>query len=208
MNRGRFITLEGGEGVGKTSALDAIAARLEAHGVRVLVTREPGGTALGESLRAILLQNGIIHPHAELLMMFAARVQHVRQVILPALEAGTWVVSDRFVDASYAYQGGGRGIAENTIEDLEAWCLDGLTPDLTLLIDAPIEVGMARVQQRGNLDRFEAEALDFQQRVRDAYRRRAARFPGRIATVDGSATAEDVRRRLTEILDERFAGGW
>lgn len=208
MSPGRFITLEGGEGVGKTSSLEAIAGHLAARGVELVTTREPGGTLLGEALRELLLRGRGLRPEAELLMMFAARVQHVHDVIMPALVAGRWVLSDRYTDASYAYQGGGRGIAPGTIEFLETWALSGLRPDLTLLLDAPVEIGMQRVRQRGAMDRFESESADFQQRVRQAYRMRAQAFPERIRVIDAARAIDRVREDIVRELERRFANDW
>lgn len=205
MNSGRFITLEGGEGVGKTTCLATVAERIRAGGRDVVVTREPGGTHLGEGLRTLLLHSQQLAIEAELLMMFAARVQHVREVILPALARGCWVVSDRFTDSSYAYQGGGRGVPAASLQFLEHFLPDALQPDLTLLLDAPVEVGLARARARGGTDRFESEALAFQERVRDAYLERAAAFPERIVVIDASAPAEAVRSHILAVLEHRCA---
>lgn len=196
MTRGRFITLEGGEGVGKSTHLAAVAAFLEAQGRRVVATREPGGTPLGEKVRAIFLGEGDIAPKAELLLVFAARAQHLRDVIKPALASGAWVVCDRFTDASYAYQGGGRGIAWEDIRQIEAQVQQGLTPDLTLLLDAPLEIGMARAKRRGPADRMEAETLAFFERVRAAYLRLAAEQPQRIKLVDAAPPLAIVQAAL------------
>ncbi|WP_139556176.1 dTMP kinase [Methylotetracoccus oryzae] len=205
MNSGRFITLEGGEGVGKTTCLEAVAERIRAWGREVVVTREPGGTQLGEGLRALLLHGEHVCVEAELLMMFAARVQHVREVIWPALARGCWVVSDRFTDSSYAYQGGGRGVPAANLRFLEQFLPGALQPDLTLLLDAPVEVGRARALARGGTDRFESEALVFQERVRDAYLERAAAFPERIVVIDASGPAGAVRCHLLAALEQRCA---
>jgi dTMP kinase len=169
--KGLFITLEGGEGVGKTTNLAFIQHFLESKGMTVVVTREPGGTVLAEKLRGLLLenQNELISEKTELLLMFAARAQHLKNVIEPALESGDWVLCDRFTDATYAYQGGGRGIDTNLIAWLEQFVQDELCPDLTLLFDAPIELGMQRAKKRGALDRFENEQLEFFNKVRTAY---------------------------------------
>lgn len=204
MTRGRFLTLEGGEGVGKTSGLDCIRERLEQWGIDVIVTREPGGTSLGERLRELILGSYDVCPEAELLMIFAARVQHVRYVILPALAAGRWVLSDRFTDASYAYQGGGRGVPETTIRCLEERTLNSLEPDLTFLLDAPVDVGLARAQSRGAMDRFENEGKNFLDRVRRAYLGRAQRFPDRIVVIDAGHPADQVRFELVTQLQKRF----
>ncbi len=155
--RGKFIVLEGGEGLGKSTNLEWIRGRLETQGVPVKVTREPGGTQFGEKLRALLLDAHTgteILPATELLLMFAARAQHLHEVIRPALESGAWVVCDRFTDASYAYQGGGRGLSAAHIEYLERWIQNGLLPDMVLLFDAPVEIGLQRSRKRGAADRF------------------------------------------------------
>ncbi|MEW4365093.1 dTMP kinase [Aliikangiella maris] len=199
---GKFISLEGSEGVGKTTSLNFIRDLIESKGHKVLVTREPGGTPLAEDLRATLLANRkeIIEPDAELLMMFAARSQHVKQAIMPALESGTWVLSDRFIDASYAYQGGGRGIPFERIAELENWTLDGFKPDLTILLDMSVEEGMTRTRQRGKPDRFETEKMAFYEEVRNAYLLRARRDPERIHLIDASPDIETVQRSLQSLL--------
>lgn len=205
MNRGRFITLEGGEGAGKSSSLACIGEALRRRGIDVIFTREPGGTVFGERLRELVLaHDDPVCAEAELLTMFAGRVEHVRQVIAPALEAGKWVLSDRFTDASYAYQGGGRGVSPAIIRALEEWSLGGLVPDLTFLLDVSVDVGMARVRSRGASDRFEAEGMDFQNRVRQAYLERARECSDRIVLIDAGLTAETVHRHLVEQLHERF----
>lgn len=160
---GRFITLEGGEGVGKTTNMACIQALLEEQNIPLLLTREPGGTALAENIRQLLLdeEQESIAPQTELLMMFAARAQHIKHVITPALEQGTWVLCDRFTDATYAYQGGGRSMALSSIQWLENFVQGDLRPDLTLLLDAPIQLGMQRAQKRGKLHRFESEKWHF-----------------------------------------------
>jgi dTMP kinase len=173
--------------------------------VDLVVTREPGGTALGERLRELLLGSSTICPEAELMMIFAARIQHVRDVIEPALRAGRWVLSDRFVDASYAYQGGGRQVSTDAIRMLEHWTLAGLEPDLTLLLDASVEVGLNRVQNRGVSDRFESAGVEFLERVRTAYLQRACEFPDRIVVVDAARPLELVQRDLVARLKERLA---
>ena len=197
----RFITLEGGEGVGKTTNLDFIEHYLRSRGIDVLRTREPGGTPMGEGVRDLLLQSGTMDRWAELLLVFAARAQHISEVIRPALAAGQWVLSDRFTDASHAYQGGGRGLDPAVIEQLETWVQQGLQPDLTLLLDAPVELGMARARRRGQTDRFEAERLDFFKNVRAAYLARAERFPERIRRVDASGSLAEVQARIALHLE-------
>jgi dTMP kinase len=200
--RGRFITLEGSEGSGKSTNLAYVRARLEQEGKPVLVTREPGGTPLGEQLRALLLdhRNGDMASDTELLLMFAARAQHLHQVILPALAAGTWVLCDRFTDATYAYQGGGRGIPTERIAALEAWVQGELRPDLTLILDLPPAVGLTRAGNRSEPDRFEREQQDFFERVRRGYLARVAEAPARCRVVDASRTLPEVQAQLDEAL--------
>ncbi len=203
--RGRFISLEGGEGVGKTSSLDCISGWLGDRGIEVVITREPGGTALGERLRELILGYDDLAAEAELLLIFAARAQHAREVIAPALAAGRWVLSDRFTDASYAYQGGGRGIAVGMIRALEEWTVGTLEPDLTFLLDAPVETGLARARTRGEMDRFESAGRPFLQRVRQAYLDRAGNCPQRIVVIDAGRSRESVRRDIQAHLQGRFA---
>jgi len=209
MNKGFFVTLEGGEGVGKTTNLGFVREFLEAQGLRVVVTREPGGTLVGEKIRDIFLGDQDIAPATELLLVFAARAQHLRDVIEPALASGAWVVCDRFTDASYAYQGGGRGVAIEFIRGLEAQVQQGRTPDLTLLFDAPVEIGMARAKRRGPSDRMEAETLAFFERVRGAYLRVAGDCPQRVKTIDAARplgeVQEAIARHLSQALREFHA---
>lgn len=202
--KGKFITLEGSEGVGKTTSLNFVKSLIEEKGHRVLVTREPGGTPLAEDLRATLLSNReeIVEPDSELLLMFAARVQHVNQVITPALNAGDWVICDRFVDASYAYQGGGRGIPVEKIRSLEQWSLGDFKPDLTILLDMSVEEGMERTRLRGSPDRFETEKLQFFEKIRRAYLDRANSEPSRIKIIDASPSIEDVQKSLRSLVQE------
>ncbi len=202
--RGRFITLEGLEGSGKSTNLAHLKARLEAAGTPVLVTREPGGTPIGEQIRELLLdhRNDGMHPDTELLLMFAARAQHLQQVILPALEAGTWVVSDRFTDASYAYQGGGRGMPEERIAALEAFVQGGLQPDLTLILDLPVATGLERAGKRSAPDRFEREQAEFFERVRAVYLARARRWPARYRVIDAGRPLPEVMAQLDAVIDE------
>lgn len=193
---GRFITLEGGEGAGKSTLLAGLRAHLEGRGVALVQSREPGGSALGEALRDIVLdpvQRGLC-AESELLLMFAARAQLVREIIVPALAAGRWVLCDRYVDASYAYQGGGRGQPMERIAALEAWACAGLQPDLTLLLDLPVATGRARAEGRGAADRIEVEADGFFERVRAVYRARAAAAPQRFRVIDASQSAAAVLR--------------
>jgi len=196
---GLFITLEGVDGAGKSSHLDWLGDWFRQRGRAVRMTREPGGTPVGEHLREIVLHQAM-HPDTEALVMFAARREHIERVIRPALAAGEVVISDRFTDASFAYQCGGRGLAEARLEVLEDWVQEGLQPDLTLLFDVPTEVAAARLAGAREPDRFERERGDFHARVRAAYLRRAQAHPERIRVIDGSRTLEDVRRQLAAIL--------
>lgn len=201
---GRFITLEGGEGVGKSSNLECIRRHLETAGKTVLVTREPGGTPLGEEIRALLLghRQEDMSVDTELLLLFAARAQHLATVIRPALAEGRWVLCDRFTDATYAYQGGGRGIDPQRIATLEQWVQGELRPDLTLLLDAPVTVGLARVQGRaGEADRFEREESAFFERVRASYLEQARRFPARYRIIDATQPLDAVQADLRRTLD-------
>jgi dTMP kinase len=197
---GLFITLEGVDGAGKSSHLDWLADWFRARGRVVRMTREPGGTALGERLREIVLHEAM-HPETEALVMFAARREHLAQVILPALAAGEVLISDRFTDASFAYQCGGRGLPEARLELLETWVQGDLQPDLTLLFDVPTEIAAARLANAREPDRFERERSDFHARVRAAYLRRAAAHPERIQVIDGGVSLEQVREQLLEILE-------
>lgn len=199
--RGKFITLEGIDGAGKSSHVEWLAEHLRARGHRVEVTREPGGTPLGEKLRELLL-NDPMHLETETLLMFAARREHLAQRIEPALAEGAWVICDRFSDATYAYQGGGRGLDRAKCQILEHWVHQHLQPDLTLLFDLPLEVARERIAlAQRHLDRFEQERADFHERVRQAYLERAHAHPGRIRVIDAQRTLSDIRQHLTEILD-------
>ena len=202
-NRGMFVTLEGSEGVGKTTSLNFIKAYIESHGHKVVTTREPGGTPMAEEIRDILLleRDEKVDEQTELLLMFAARCQHVSQVINPALDAGHWVLCDRFVDASYAYQGGGRGINFSKIEEIEKFCLGDFKPDLTILLDMSVEEGIARTKKRGAADRFEIEKMDFYENIRQAYLKRAAQEPHRVKTVDAQPNIEIVQASLKNVLE-------
>ncbi|QKT04839.1 dTMP kinase [Ectothiorhodospiraceae bacterium 2226] len=201
--RGRFITLEGIEGAGKTSQLAAAAGYVESQGRRVITTREPGGTRLGEGVRAVLLDPRYtgMTPEAELLLIFAARAEHVRRVIEPALAQGTWVICDRFTDASYAYQGGGRGMAPERIAILEDWVQGDLRPDLTVLFDLPVQLGLRRAGSRSAADRFEQEQAAFFERVAEAYRARAEAHPERYRILDATAAPEAVENALRGALE-------
>lgn len=200
--RGKFITLEGGEGVGKSTNMEFIRDLLEQQGYSVVLTREPGGTELAEKIRALLLDKNseAITPTAELLLMFAARAQHIAQVIEPALQQGQWVLCDRFTDATFAYQGGGRDMDGQTIAWLEQCVQGDLRPDLTLLLDAPVETGMRRAQQRSESDRFEQERLDFFERVRQAYLQLAQQHPQRIKIINAGQALAQVQRDITEVI--------
>ena len=198
---GKFISLEGVDGAGKSTHLEYLAQYLRDKGRTVVLTREPGGTELGERLRELLLHRGAMHADTEALLMFAARREHVEQVIKPALARGDWVISDRFTDASYAYQCGGRGIAEQRLTQLEDWVLQGFKPSLTLVFDVPAEVAAQRRGQAREADRFEQEARDFFQRVRDAYLARARREPQRIKVIDADRPIAVIRQDLAQILE-------
>ena len=202
----KFITLDGIDGAGKSTNLAVIKNWFEQRQLPVLFTREPGGTPVGEALREILLnpatQAGL---RTETLMMFAARCQHIEEVIQPALARGVHVVSDRFTDATFAYQGGGRGVAAADIETLENWVQGSLRPDLTLLLDVPLEVSMARIAETREKDRFEQETADFFTRVRDAYLQRAAAAPERYALIDSNRERAAVSLSIEHALDTLFA---
>lgn len=198
--RGLFITLEGVDGAGKSSHTDWLVEHFRARGRVVRHTREPGGTPVGERLREIVLHEPM-HAETEALIMFAARREHLEQVILPALARGEVVISDRFTDASFAYQCGGRGLPEARLEILERWVHETTQPDLTLLFDVPDEVARARLAAARSPDRFERESRDFFERVRAAYLRRAERHPERIRVIDGTRTLDQVRADLAKILE-------
>ena len=201
--RGQFITLEGIEGCGKSTQLARVRDRLQAAGLAVEVTREPGGTAIGEAIRALLLDpdNGAMSQDCELLLMFAARAQHLAERIRPALAQGVWVISDRFTDSSFAYQGGGRGLAAERIRALETWTQRGLQPDLTLLLDARPTTAMGRVGTRGGKDRFEREAMEFFERVRAAFLDRARADPARFEVIDAEGDVAQVAGRVERVVD-------
>lgn len=201
--RGRFITMEGIEGAGKSSHIDAIRARLEERGHRVVVTREPGGAPLSEAVRALLLDpdNHGMHADTELLLVFAARAEHLAKTIRPALEKGAWVVCDRFTDATYAYQGGGRGIDARRIAALEEWVQGDLRPDLVLVLDLEPEAGLKRAAERSAKDRFEQEDAEFFRRVRQSYLERAKAHPDRYRIIDASDDEQRVRKAIMQILD-------
>ncbi len=204
---GLLITLEGGEGAGKSTLLTAVRDILAERGIDVVLTREPGGTEVGEAVRQLLLDpkfHGLC-AESELLLMFAARAQLVRELIIPALAQGQWVLSDRFTDASYAYQGGGRGQPTDRIAELERWAAAGLTPALTLLLDLPVAQGLQRTSSRASSDRIEMENATFFEKVRAAYRQRAAAYPKRYRVIDASRSLDEVvaeaRHALLVFLD-------
>lgn len=208
MKLGRFITLEGGEGVGKSTNLQFIEQILLERQIEVVITREPGGTELAERIRKLLLEKSdeLITSQAELLLMFAARAQHIQHVILPAMQQGRWVLCDRFTDATYAYQGGGRNMDVNMIAWLEQLVQGSLRPNLTLLLDAPVEIGMRRAMHRGKLDRFETEKIDFFQRVRQAYLERASLDQNRYSIIDASLPLIEVQAQITQAIDKLCTG--
>lgn len=201
--RGCFVTLEGIEGAGKSTQLAVVCQLLEARGLQVVRTREPGGVPIAERIRALLLDpaNQGMAATAELLLLFAARAEHLERCIRPALAAGTWVVSDRFTDATYAYQGGGRGVDADRIAVLEGLIQGSLRPDLTLLLDLPAAEGLSRARQRSTADRFEAEALGFFERVRQAYLERAELEPGRVRRIDARDDLAIVSERVRGVVD-------
>lgn len=208
MNRPCFITVEGIEGAGKTTCLNLIEQRIRQRDYELLVTREPGGTALGEDLRALLLG----HRHegmaddTELLLMFAARAEHLHERILPALASGSSVLCDRFTDATYAYQGYGRGIDVDRIATLEQWVQGELRPDLTLLMDLPVEIGLNRAGKRSSPDRIESQALEFFERVREGYLKLAAAAPRRYRIVDAAQSLQQVSDQVVSFVDDFLDG--
>lgn len=208
MSYGFFITVEGGEGAGKSTMLAFVRDWLARAGREVVVTREPGGTALGERVRDILLHARELHMSAETeaLLMFAARAEHLERVIRPALDAGKTVLCDRFTDATYAYQGGGRGLSAERIAQLEAWVQGALRPNLTLLLDVPVDVGLQRANRRSEPDRFEREQQEFFERVRAAYLERARREPQRLRVIDASRAPDEVQKQIADVLTEVLRG--
>ena len=204
MERGKFISIEGIEGVGKSTNIEVLVERIEAAGHNVLTTREPGGTPFAEDIRDILMNRGDepVPEIAELLLMFAARSFNVNNVILPALEAGTWVVCDRFTDSSRAYQGGGRGLPMETIDQIADWVHGDTWPDLTILLDAPVEIGMERAGTRSSPDRIEQERHDFFERVRECYLQIALREPERFVVVDTTRSIDEVRADIAMLAEQ------
>ncbi|MBU0656330.1 MAG: dTMP kinase [Gammaproteobacteria bacterium] len=208
MQRGKFITLEGGEGAGKSTNVAWLADYLREQGKDVLVTREPGGTEVSEAIRNVLLSPELpaMHPDTELLLMFAARNEHLRKKILPALEQGMWVICDRFTDATYAYQGYGRNIPLQRIAELEQWVQGDLRPDYVILFDLDVTTGMARAQARGRADRFEQEHAAFFERIRNGYQQRAQQVPSRYPIVDAAQPLGPVRMQLQQIINRILTG--
>ena len=202
--RGLFLTFEGVEGAGKTSNLQHAKALIEATGKEVIVTREPGGTEVGERIREVLLNPDLpaMHSDTELLLMFASRAEHYQHKILPALEAGQWVLCDRFTDASFAYQGGGRQISQSRISDLETWVLGDFRADQTYLFDLPVEIGLARAKARSAADRIEQEQVEFFERIRQCYLERAQNEPERFTVVDASQALENVQSQLSQAVSD------
>jgi dTMP kinase len=201
MTRGKFITFEGIDGAGKSTHIGFVTDFLKGHGKTVVSSREPGGTPLGEKLRDLLLHEKM-HLETEALLMFASRREHIAQVIEPGIARGDWVLSDRFTDASFAYQSGGRGMDRAKMEALEQWVHPHLQPDLTLVFDVPIEVARRRLDATRTLDKFEQEQADFFTRCRNEYLRRAAQFPQRMAVIDSTQSIEETRARLTQALEK------
>jgi dTMP kinase len=207
MDQGRFITFEGIDGAGKSTALGFVRGLLEARGVEVVATREPGGTPLGEAIRGLLLDPATrATADTEALLVFAARAEHLAEVIRPALARGAWVLCDRFTDATFAYQGGGRGMPLARLAQLRDWVQQGLSPDLTVLVDAPVDVAQGRLRGRGGeSDRFERERLEFHERVRQAYLALAQREPARVLTLDAAASRPEVERALSAVVEGLLA---
>lgn len=202
--KGRFITVEGTEGVGKSTSMDFIENFLINAGKELVITREPGGTELGEKLRDVLLdaKEKSMSDDTELMLMFAARSQHLYEVILPALDEGKWVLCDRFTDSTFAYQGGGRGIDMKRISQLEQWVQGKLRPDLTIVLDLPVEIGLERAGKRSAPDRFELEKYDFFNKVRDTFLQRAKDNPKRYKVIDASPSIEDVQHSIQLVLEK------
>ncbi|MCU6499235.1 dTMP kinase [Rugamonas sp. A1-17] len=203
-HRGKFITFEGIDGAGKSTHIAFVGDYLKARGVDVASSREPGGTPLGEKLRELVLHEKM-HLETEALLMFASRREHIAQVIEPALHRGAWAISDRFTDASFAYQGGGRGMDLAKLEALEQWVHPHLQPDLTLLFDVPLEVARARLDATRSLDKFEQEKADFFAATRNEYLRRATQFPARFRVIDSTRSIADIQVQIAAILDQLLA---
>lgn len=203
MQTGKFITLEGGEGAGKSTNAQWLLEYLQQQGQEAILTREPGGTEVAEAIREVLLSSDLpaMHADTELLLMFSARNEHLQKKILPALQAGKWVICDRFTDATYAYQGYGRSVSLERIAALETWVQGGLRPDHVLLFDIDVEIGMQRVLQRGGTDRFEQEHADFFERIRQGYLTRAQAAPQQYAIIDAARPLEAVKHQLKTVVD-------
>ncbi|WP_198555374.1 dTMP kinase [Kangiella profundi] len=199
---GKFITIEGTEGVGKSTNIAFIKEWFEAKNISLLHTREPGGTPMAEEIRELLLskRDEQVDAKSELLLMYAARAQHVSQKIKPALEQGQWVLCDRFSDASFAYQGAGRALGLEKLVELDHWVLEGFKPDLTILLDLPVEIGLSRAQERGPVDRFEEEKIGFFEQVRNGYLQIAEQEPERVKVVDASGSLEEVQQQIKQVL--------
>jgi len=203
MSKGKFITIDGVEGAGKSTQIDLICSYLHRKGIEVVRTREPGGTEVGEKIRSVLLdvKNQEMHSDTELLLMFSSRNELIQNKIIPALNDGHWVVSDRFTDASFAYQGGGRMLNLDRIAELEDWVLGDFKPDLTLFLDVSVEVGMARIEARAAKDRIELEEREFFERVRSVFIRRSEAFPERIKLIDASGAVDDIHSKIRALID-------
>ena len=203
MSKGRFITIDGVEGAGKSTQIDLICSYLHRKGIDVVRTREPGGTDVGEKIRSVLLDvdNQEMHSDTELLLMFSSRNELIQNKIIPALNNGSWVVSDRFTDASFAYQGGGRMLNLDRISKLEEWVLGDFKPDLTLLLDINVELGMTRIEARAAKDRIELEERAFFERVRSVFISRSEAFPERIKLIDASGTIDDIHEKIKLLVD-------
>ena len=203
MNKGRFITIDGVEGAGKSTQIDLICSYLQRKGIKVVRTREPGGTDVGEKIRSVLLDvdNQEMHNDTELLLMFSSRNELIQNKIIPALNNGSWVVSDRFTDASFAYQGGGRMLNLDRIAKLEEWVLGDFQPDLTFLLDISVEIGMTRIEVRAAKDRIELEERAFFERVRSVFISRSEAFPERIKLIDASGTINDIHEKIRLLVD-------
>jgi len=195
----KFITLEGMDGAGKSTHIPSIIEMLKARGHEVVSTREPGGTPLGERLRELLLHEAM-HAETETLLMFAARREHIANVIAPALKRGAYVLSDRFTDATFAYQSGAKGVSANKVEILEQWVQENLQPDITLLFDVPVEISIARLACARSPDKFERESSDFFTRIRNAYLERASQNPQRFRVIDGSKSLEEVAKAVKDVI--------
>lgn len=201
--KGKFISIEGGEGAGKSTALSSVRKWLDEQSIEYIVTREPGGTPMAEEIRKVVLKprDESVSPKAELLLVFAARLQHLEQLIKPALDAGTWVISDRFLDSSYVYQGVARGLDESLIDNLVEQFLSDSLPDLTILLDVPVEVGVRRVVERGDLNRLDCESISFYDSVREGFLQRARTDKERIKVVDASCSISEVEGEIIDILE-------